>query len=395
MVRPINRRTRGRQTALYFLTVFLPLFAAFTFIYARTAAVSASEPDSLVFQVSVVAQEGGTVAEGSSGLYAQGEVIMLSASADEGYVFTGWIAYAGDYASVGDLFEDAENETTSFTVPGCDVTIMACFDYDGYVKERIRPVIPYFDMLPFFWGFQEEAPSMSHVYVMPAYAGVDRNNITDLVVELTPPGNYELRALKYESYTLKRNFDYIQNGNEITILANYIFRQALGEQVIEFDIGGKETNPLLILEVGVSQPLHVPMLLAEEFPEVSVIEDEIFYIELSMAINQRRTSFAGQPPILLNNGTSLIPVRETFEKLGYTCEWDPNNRSAALKKKNVTVYVVDGGYFFVTNGQRYGLDYPVRIINGSLMMPFADVMKSIGVRAARDANDTIGVFFTP
>lgn len=56
-----------------------------------------------------------------AGIYKQGERIQVSATPDSGWVFIGWGSPAG-------VFEDVNNPSTLFTMPGEDVTLIAYFD---------------------------------------------------------------------------------------------------------------------------------------------------------------------------------------------------------------------------------------------------------------------------
>lgn len=69
--------------------------------------------------VTLQAQPGGGVL-GTSGAFAQGQVLRVEAVAQPGWVFTGWQAPAGELA-------DPSSPVTDFTVPDQDVTLLATF----------------------------------------------------------------------------------------------------------------------------------------------------------------------------------------------------------------------------------------------------------------------------
>ena len=71
--------------------------------------------------------EGGTATDvTNTGPYAAGTVVSISAEANEGYVFNGWIASVG-------TFGDASLEGTTFTMPAQDVTVTANFTEENII----------------------------------------------------------------------------------------------------------------------------------------------------------------------------------------------------------------------------------------------------------------------
>ena len=77
--------------------------------------------DHEVFILEITAEAGGTIIRGESGQYILGAQINISATPDEGYFFSGWIATAG-------TFDDASSADTVFTMPGSNVSITARFE---------------------------------------------------------------------------------------------------------------------------------------------------------------------------------------------------------------------------------------------------------------------------
>ncbi len=74
------------------------------------------------YDLQIVASNGGTVSLGSSGSYASGAVISLVATADSGYVFSGWTT------SNGGTFLSAAAASTTFTMPANATVVTAHFE---------------------------------------------------------------------------------------------------------------------------------------------------------------------------------------------------------------------------------------------------------------------------
>ncbi|MDR2713570.1 MAG: S-layer homology domain-containing protein [Clostridiales bacterium] len=83
--------------------------------------VSVINKETLRFQLNITAGTGGSITIGASGQYEQGEVISIAAKPNDGYIFTGWMATAGAFASTS-------SAATTFTMPDRDATITANFE---------------------------------------------------------------------------------------------------------------------------------------------------------------------------------------------------------------------------------------------------------------------------
>ena len=79
----------------------------------------------IVHQLDLRANPGGRVSGAGAGQYAGGEVVRITATPAQGYVFAGWNSTNG-----GD-FADYNSTTTDFTMPGGDTTVTAYFAYVG------------------------------------------------------------------------------------------------------------------------------------------------------------------------------------------------------------------------------------------------------------------------
>lgn len=95
-------------------------------------------------------------------------------------------------------------------------------------------------------------------------------------------------------------------------------------------------------------------------------------------------TFSGQKPTVVNNRT-LVPLRGIFENLGYTVDWNSENKTAVLKKESKTISIQTGADSFQINGTKIPTDVPAQIINGSLMLPLRAVGQGAGLSVVWDA----------
>ena len=95
--------------------------------------------------------------------------------------------------------------------------------------------------------------------------------------------------------------------------------------------------------------------------------------------------FSGQEPTVINNRT-MVPLREIFENLGYSIEWDANTKTATLNKDNKSISIQTGADSFSVNGVGKELDVPAQILNGSLMLPLRAIGEAAGLSVVWDSN---------
>ncbi len=74
-------------------------------------------------KLTIEAGPGGTITEGKSANYKNGNILDLSAKADPGYVFKKWTS------SHGGIFEEIDSENTKFIMPAKPTTIRAHFEH--------------------------------------------------------------------------------------------------------------------------------------------------------------------------------------------------------------------------------------------------------------------------
>ncbi len=74
------------------------------------------------------------------------------------------------------------------------------------------------------------------------------------------------------------------------------------------------------------------------------------------------------------NGRTLLPVREVYEKLGFTVEYNAEEKSATVKKGSlVNIKYTANNDKMQNNGNDIPMDVPAQIINDKFMMPIRSI----------------------
>ncbi len=93
--------------------------------YFDTCTVTVTKESVLTYALIINADTGGSITAGSSGDYAAGTVINISAEASSDYSFNKWTSSGSGF------FGNESSATTTFTMPAETVTITATFTYNG------------------------------------------------------------------------------------------------------------------------------------------------------------------------------------------------------------------------------------------------------------------------
>ena len=83
------------------------------------------------------------------------------------------------------------------------------------------------------------------------------------------------------------------------------------------------------------------------------------------------------PPVI-ENGTTLVPLRATFEALGAYVEWDEATQTVTGKRGNTTVVLTIGQNYATVNGARVNLDVPGKTVLGRTLVPLRFISESLG-----------------
>jgi hypothetical protein len=97
--------------------------------------------------------------------------------------------------------------------------------------------------------------------------------------------------------------------------------------------------------------------------------------------NLNETRFTVDP--VIENGRTLVPLRQVANALGYEVQWDAPNKKITLlghnlQEEDVTLTMKIGNNQATVNSQTVTMDVPPKIINNSTMIPIRFVSESMG-----------------
>ena len=100
--------------------------------------------------------------------------------------------------------------------------------------------------------------------------------------------------------------------------------------------------------------------------------------EISVTIDGVAVQFPDQLPVI-EDGRTLVPISGVFGALGFTPEWNEEERLAVLASEEFTVAFTIDLYVFTVNDETFELEVPARIIGDRTMVPLRPVLEAIGI----------------
>lgn len=114
----------------------------------------------------------------------------------------------------------------------------------------------------------------------------------------------------------------------------------------------------------------------------------------TVTLDGQQMSFTTTP--VIDNGTTLVPLRAIFEAMGATVNWDQSTQTATAIKNNTTVVLKIGSTTPTINGKVQNLQVPAKIINGSTLAPLRFVGEAFGGSVAwNQASQAITILSKP
>lgn len=104
----------------------------------------------------------------------------------------------------------------------------------------------------------------------------------------------------------------------------------------------------------------------------------INFDSIKVIIDGELQQFEQSPYIV--SGTTLVPMRAIFERLGATVEWNQAQRTVKAEKNNTTIQLTIGSTTAVKNGQNVKLDMPAQVKNNYTMVPLRFISESLGAK---------------
>ena len=98
--------------------------------------------------------------------------------------------------------------------------------------------------------------------------------------------------------------------------------------------------------------------------------------DVKILVNGERVQTSTAPYI--ENGSTLIPLRDVFETLGAEVVWDDEDRFAAAAKDGVVVQIYPDSGKFIKDGQEIELPAKPKITNDRIMVPLRALSEAFG-----------------
>lgn len=107
--------------------------------------------------------------------------------------------------------------------------------------------------------------------------------------------------------------------------------------------------------------------------------------DVKILVNGERVQTSTAPYI--ENGSTLIPLRDVFETLGAEVVWDDEDRFAAAAKDGILVQIYPDSGRFIKNGQEIELSAPPKITNDRIMVPLRALSEAFGYNVLWSGDD--------
>lgn len=86
----------------------------------------------------------------------------------------------------------------------------------------------------------------------------------------------------------------------------------------------------------------------------------------------------------IKNDRIMVPLRYVGDSLGFTVEWNKEERFATLKKGDVTIIVPAAGTVIKVNGEDFIIDAEPEIKDGRIFLSISNIAKALGYKEGED-----------
>jgi uncharacterized repeat protein (TIGR02543 family) len=356
--------------------------------------------------------------QSGAGNHQAGATVTINAGTRANFNFTGWTVNSG-----GVTLASASSSTTTFVMPTTAVTVTAnwaavALQTDGVLFSYQWSNFPWFanplegSNLNLSIEYWHNIPNVSRIEFQwlrdgRPYGGIidSRNirnpsNLVRLTLSRVTPwehnGMWSLRATTYVNGVAT----YVDRSRTLELVVNERWHTSSQTHASTPTHHHHTPAPMPGYNVTMLTPpqaqAHMPSFsssLVQTAHTPASVAPSVPVGPVSLAVVANGVNFS-QPAVLTFDGT-LIPVRETFQRLGFSFQWNQATRTATATRDRTVVTITDGSYQFTHNGfaHRHN-NQPAQTINGVLMMPFEQVLNSIGVRAWRDASNVFHMAHT-
>lgn len=122
----------------------------------------------------------------------------------------------------------------------------------------------------------------------------------------------------------------------------------------------------------------------EPLPQPTTPSQPDVEIELPEEVKGPPTMLTFPVPPIVENGRTLVPVRDILEPLGAQLQWDPIKQLVTAAKGNTTVHLIINNNMAMVNGEMVKLEAPAKIINGRTFIPLRFISQALGYKVDFD-----------
>ncbi len=121
--------------------------------------------------------------------------------------------------------------------------------------------------------------------------------------------------------------------------------------------------------------------------------NDIDYVGAKVRINDKLVKFNNQYPII-EDGSTLIPIRAVSEALGADVKWDGDDQCAIISKGNKTIKLYIGSNTAYINNKPYSIDAAAEMINNRTMVPLRFVAEALDAEIEWDGETrTVNIIY--
>ena len=97
------------------------------------------------------------------------------------------------------------------------------------------------------------------------------------------------------------------------------------------------------------------------------------------------------PPIIFS-GTTVVPARAVFEKMGAKVLWDSSTKQVYVSSASIKMTLKINSQYVDVDGHNEKIEIPAKVINGSTMIPLRFVSEKLGMKVVwNEASRTINI----
>lgn len=104
--------------------------------------------------------------------------------------------------------------------------------------------------------------------------------------------------------------------------------------------------------------------------------------KVTIYVNEVQQSYSDKA--IIENGSTLVPLRGIFEALGAEVTWNNSTWTIDATKGSIKIWLEIGSKVTKVNGKTVNIAAPARIVNGSTLVPLRFISEALGAEVLWD-----------